>query len=82
MFSASLRDVRPAWFLWPIMLFFSLLVLSFIPAIADLINIYRTAMPYNSPGQWQGSPLEAFIYAEGPGVVVPAAIPGFALLPA
>ena len=31
LFSASLRDFRPVWCLWPTMLFFLLLVLSFIP---------------------------------------------------
>lgn len=42
LFSASLRDFRPAWFLWPIMLFFSLLVLSFIPAIKEKLCFVRS----------------------------------------
>ena len=42
LFSASLRDFRPVWLLWPIMLFFSLLVLSFIPAIKEKLCFVRS----------------------------------------
>lgn len=42
LFSASLRDFRPVWFLWPIMLFFSLLMLSFIPAIKEKLCFVRS----------------------------------------
>lgn len=37
---------------------------------ADLINIYRTTMSYNSPKQWSFSPLDAFLDTVGPGIVV------------
>ena len=43
LFSASLRDFRPVWLLWPIMLFFSMLVLSFIPAIKEKLCFVRSA---------------------------------------
>ena len=46
LFSASLRDFRPAWFLWPIMLFFSLLVLSFIPAIKEKLYYQNGIITY------------------------------------
>ena len=63
LFSASLCNFRPVWFLWPIMLFFLLLILSFIPAIKEKLYFVRSVRGFKVFAIIQCIMLVGHIYA-------------------